>query len=78
MLTFKWFLLLGDPTIFGNLKPHDAIIDAIQNAVTSMRFNGYAPTVGYAEAREAVAEYYSTEAAPVSPNVSRAYAMSKD
>jgi len=51
------------------LKPHEAIIEAIQNAITSMMFNGYAPTVGYGEARAAVAEYYSTPSSPVSPNV---------
>ncbi|CAL8102320.1 unnamed protein product [Orchesella dallaii] len=61
-------LSIGDPTIFGNLKPHEAIIEAIQNAITSMKFNGYAPTVGYGEARAAVAEYYSTPSSPVSPN----------
>ncbi|OXA65128.1 tyrosine aminotransferase [Folsomia candida] len=61
-------LSIGDPTIFGNLKPHDAIIEAVQNALHKMKFNGYAPTVGYLEARSAVAEYYTTADTIVSPN----------
>jgi aspartate/methionine/tyrosine aminotransferase len=61
--------IIGDPTIFGNLKPHDVIIEAVQNALKKMKFNGYAPTVGYQESRSAVAEYYTTSEAVVTPNV---------
>jgi len=59
----------GDPTIFGNLKPHEATIEAVQKSIAAMAFNGYAPTTGYLDAREAVAEYYSCEAAPLTSQV---------
>lgn len=64
-------LILGDPTIFGNLKPHESIIAAIQKSVSSMFFNGYAPTVGYEKARAAVASYYTTPEAPVTSAVNK-------
>ncbi|OXA48342.1 Tyrosine aminotransferase [Folsomia candida] len=61
-------LSIGDPTIFGNLKPHNATIEAVHNALDKMTFNGYAPTVGYFEARSAVAEFYTTPETIISPN----------
>ncbi|CAG7728770.1 unnamed protein product, partial [Allacma fusca] len=62
----KIFFSKGDPTIYGNLKPHESIIDAVQKSLTSMIHNGYAPANGYLKAREAVAEYYSVPEAPLS------------
>lgn len=47
----------GDPTIFGNFKPHQAIIEAMVKSVRSDQFNGYQPASGHQEARAAVAEY---------------------
>lgn len=64
----------GDPTIYGNLKPHESIIAAMQKSISSMAHNGYAPTVGYLKAREAVAEYYSCPEAPVTAQVLIIYA----
>ncbi|CAG5097249.1 Similar to Tat: Tyrosine aminotransferase (Mus musculus) [Cotesia congregata] len=54
-------LSIGDPTTFGNLKPPREVIEALQQSVASFEFNGYAPSTGHQIAREAVAEYCSTE-----------------
>merc|ERR1711988_408116 len=50
-------LSIGDPTVFGNLKPSKNVIDAIASSVNSGKCNGYAPSTGYLEARKAVAEH---------------------
>ena len=47
----------GDPTTFGNLQPANEILDAMKQVIDEKNFNGYAPSVGFIEAREAVAEY---------------------
>lgn len=47
----------GDPTTFGNLQPANEILDAMKTVIDEKNFNGYAPSVGFIEAREAVAEY---------------------
>ncbi|XP_015112413.1 tyrosine aminotransferase [Diachasma alloeum] len=60
-------LSIGDPTTFGNLKPAKEIIEAVQESVASQAYNGYAPSTGYIEAREAVAEYSSNEFLKVDP-----------
>ncbi|KAF4526292.1 hypothetical protein B566_EDAN013653 [Ephemera danica] len=56
-----------DPTIFGNLSPPAEVINAVVESVQSLKYNGYAPCVGYEEARTAVAKYSSTEEITVSP-----------
>ncbi|XP_070575350.1 tyrosine aminotransferase-like [Ptychodera flava] len=58
-------LSIGDPTVFGNLKPSENIVDAVVHAVKTGTANGYGPSVGYVEAREAVARAYSDANAPV-------------
>ncbi|XP_071038569.1 tyrosine aminotransferase isoform X2 [Parasteatoda tepidariorum] len=60
-------LSIGDPTIFGNLKPCEEITSAVIESVTSMDYNGYAPSTGYRESRIAVAEYASRENAVLEP-----------
>merc|ERR1712223_692585 len=50
-------LSIGDPTVFGNLKPSKNVIDAISSSVNSGKCNGYAPSTGYLKARKAVAEH---------------------
>ncbi|KAL7011425.1 hypothetical protein ACKWTF_014259 [Chironomus riparius] len=50
-------LSIGDPTTFGNLQPANEILDAMKQVIDEKNFNGYAPSVGFIEAREAVAEY---------------------
>lgn len=54
---FFFVLSTGDPTVFGNLQPAQEIIDAMKEVIDEKNFNGYAPSVGYIEARQAVAEY---------------------
>lgn len=51
----------GDPTTFGNLKPAKEVIEAVQESIASQMYNGYAPSTGYEKAREAVAEYGSSD-----------------
>jgi len=58
-------LSLGDPTVFGNYEPPPEAIEGIVEAVQSGKSNGYAPSIGYKEAREAVAEFITAETAPV-------------
>jgi len=50
-------LSIGDPTVFGNLKPAKNVVEAIGHGVNSGKCNGYAPSTGYVEARKAVAEH---------------------
>ncbi|XP_043937416.1 tyrosine aminotransferase [Protopterus annectens] len=52
-------LSIGDPTVFGNLPTHDAVLKAMKDAVDSGKFNGYAPSIGYQSSREVVAKFYS-------------------
>lgn len=56
-------LSIGDPTTFGNLQPAREILDAMKQVIDEKNFNGYAPSVGYIEAREAVAEYSAHQGA---------------
>ncbi|XP_058799074.1 tyrosine aminotransferase [Phymastichus coffea] len=60
-------LSIGDPTIFGNLKPAREVIEAVKESLESELYNGYAPSTGYEEARRAVAEYSSDENVTVDP-----------
>lgn len=59
-------LSIGDPTVFGNLKPAENVIEAIIDAVKSEKWNGYLPSVGAESAREAVAQYARRRAANLS------------
>eukprot|EP00999_Lentomonas_sp_LEN2_P002718 NODE_591_length_1341_cov_89.591433_g552_i0.p1 GENE.NODE_591_length_1341_cov_89.591433_g552_i0~~NODE_591_length_1341_cov_89.591433_g552_i0.p1 ORF type:complete len:411 (-),score=82.04 NODE_591_length_1341_cov_89.591433_g552_i0:60-1292(-) len=59
-------LSIGDPTVFGNLKTPEAAVDAVAEAVKSYKFNGYPPSVGYEAARQAIADEFSSDAAPLS------------
>ncbi|KAF7997975.1 hypothetical protein HCN44_009373 [Aphidius gifuensis] len=61
-------LSIGDPTTFGNLKPDEVIIKAVQDSVASQDYNGYAPSTGYLKAREAVAKYSSNEFVKIESN----------
>ncbi|XP_032794193.1 tyrosine aminotransferase isoform X1 [Daphnia magna] len=58
-------LSIGDPTIFGNLCPSEEIVEAVVESVRSMKYNGYAPSTGYEEARNVVASYVSVPGATV-------------
>ncbi|XP_055622029.1 tyrosine aminotransferase [Toxorhynchites rutilus septentrionalis] len=52
-------LSIGDPTTFGNLKPAPEIVDAIRKVIEDGCSNGYGPSTGFPEARQAVADYVS-------------------
>ncbi|RXM29569.1 Tyrosine aminotransferase [Acipenser ruthenus] len=58
-------LSIGDPTIFGNLPTDDNVLQAMKEAIDSMKFNGYAPAIGYQKSREAVSNFYSCPEAPL-------------
>jgi len=51
-------LSIGDPTIFGNLKPCDEILDALYRANACGKYYGYQTAAGLEAARDAVAEYH--------------------
>lgn len=51
-------LSIGDPTTDGNFLPPQSTIDAMVANIKSGKANGYAPSVGYPQAREAVARYW--------------------
>lgn len=54
-------LSIGDPTVFGNMKLAEEVNAAVIESLKSEKNNGYAPSVGYEQARAAVAEYESCE-----------------
>jgi len=54
-------LSIGDPTVFGNMKLAEEVNAAVIDSLKSEKNNGYAPSVGYEQARAAVAEYESCE-----------------
>ena len=52
-------LSIGDPTVFGNLKPAKEVVDAVKATLDSGVNNGYGPSTGFAPSRQAVADYAS-------------------
>ncbi|KAK3086702.1 hypothetical protein FSP39_022197 [Pinctada imbricata] len=54
-------LSIGDPTVFHNLPIPEDLEDVVIQKIKSRKFNGYNPSIGYEESRQAVAEYTSTE-----------------
>lgn len=60
-------LSIGDPTIFGNLVASVETINAVQRAIESGKYNGYAHTAGHEEARKAIVKYVAHQGS-VSPN----------
>ncbi|XP_015908737.1 tyrosine aminotransferase [Parasteatoda tepidariorum] len=58
-------LSIGDPTVAGHLKPCDEILQAVEKSMKSFRYNGYAPSTGHLDAREAVAQYATLPGAPI-------------
>ncbi|XP_011672090.2 tyrosine aminotransferase [Strongylocentrotus purpuratus] len=58
-------LSIGDPTKFGNLDPSEDVVDAVNVSLKSGKSNGYSPSVGFVDARAAVAKKYSHPDAPL-------------
>uniref|UniRef100_A0A7G3AXD2 Tyrosine aminotransferase n=1 Tax=Lutzomyia longipalpis TaxID=7200 RepID=A0A7G3AXD2_LUTLO len=53
-------LSIGDPTTFGNLQPCSEIVEPVIEMLRLNQCNGYGPSTGRVEARQAVAEYEAT------------------
>jgi tyrosine aminotransferase len=53
-------LSIGDPTKFGNMDTDRAVSGAILSSVHAGLFNGYPPSDGFVESRQAVADFYAT------------------
>ncbi|ORX74674.1 hypothetical protein DL89DRAFT_264488 [Linderina pennispora] len=62
-------LSIGDPTVFGNFKTHPVVVEAVEEAARSYKFNGYPPSVGIHATREAVANKYTCPEAPLTAEV---------
>merc|ERR1712112_113214 len=58
-------LSIGDPTVFGNLQPAKEVVKAVHESLDSYKHNGYGPSTGSLEARQAVAQYVSVPGAEV-------------
>ncbi|KAJ3091615.1 hypothetical protein HK102_014101, partial [Quaeritorhiza haematococci] len=58
-------LALGDPTVFDNLKTSDVVVNEVEKQVKSFKSNGYPPSVGYEQARDAIARQFSSPEAPL-------------
>jgi hypothetical protein len=52
---------LGDPSVFGNLPPPPAALNAIVGAVVNGTADGYPQSVGYDDTRTAVADYFDSD-----------------
>lgn len=58
-------LSIGDPTVFGNLPNSEVAITALCENIKAKKHNGYAHSCGILEARQAIAEKYSSPEAPL-------------
>lgn len=56
---------IGDPTIFGNMPPHESTINAVAKSLQSLKANGYPNSTGYEHARDAIARKYTHPDAPL-------------
>lgn len=60
-------LSVGDPTVYGNLKPAQECVDAVIQALNDGSFNGYSMAIGLEKSRNAVAEYLSFDGVKIDP-----------
>ncbi|DBA03226.1 TPA: hypothetical protein N0F65_011585 [Lagenidium giganteum] len=58
-------LSLGDPTVFGNFKCPEVLVEAIVRNARSMKHGGYIHSAGTEEARAAIASHFGSEEAPL-------------
>lgn len=59
-------LSIGDPTVFGNFEPPQAVLAAVHSALDQgNKFHGYAHSCGYPEARASVAKQFSSATSPL-------------
>jgi len=58
-------LALGDPTVYKNLNPAPEVVEAVRDSLIGGLKNGYGPSTGFVDARQAVADYVSVPGAKV-------------
>merc|ERR1719500_1109319 len=58
-------LALGDPTVYKNLNPAPEVVEAVRDSLIGGLRNGYGPSTGFVDARQAVADYVSVPGAKV-------------
>merc|ERR1719225_781385 len=58
-------LSLGDPTVYKNLNPAPEVVEAVRDSLVGGLKNGYGPSTGFVDARQAVADYVSVPGAKV-------------
>ena len=58
-------LSLGDPTVYRNLDPAPEVVEAVRESLMKGQRNGYGPSTGFIEARQAVADYVSVPGAEI-------------
>ena len=58
-------LSLGDPTVYKNLNPATEVVEAVRDSLMAGSKNGYGPSTGFIEARQAVADYVSVPGAKI-------------
>uniref|UniRef100_A0A0N4ZB32 Tyrosine aminotransferase n=1 Tax=Parastrongyloides trichosuri TaxID=131310 RepID=A0A0N4ZB32_PARTI len=58
-------LNLGDPTLIGNLPPPKSAIEGVQEALLSGKYDGYGPSVGFPQSRQAVVDAFNHPEAPI-------------
>lgn len=51
-------LSLGDPTVFGNLRTHDAVREGMIQVIKEGKSDGYESVIGSESARQAIANRY--------------------
>ena len=49
-------LALGDPTVYKNLNPAPEVVEAVRDSLIGGLRNGYGPSTGFVDARQAVAD----------------------
>lgn len=58
-------MVLGDPTVYGNMATPRGVTDAVRAALDEPRNHGYPPATGSEVAKAAIAARYSTATAPL-------------
>ncbi|CEP01204.1 Tyrosine aminotransferase [Plasmodiophora brassicae] len=61
-------LSIGDPSTFGNLPPSPVACESLRAVLDAGRHHGYPPSIGYADARAAVASWHNTPESPLTAN----------
>lgn len=57
--TYSSTYFIGDPTVFGNLKPSKNVQDALIRVINEGKHNGYAHSWGHPQARKVIAKKFT-------------------